>query len=99
MAAKEQQQKNHIGLSHRYLPRRDLLSLQGSQIEVLRSRCRKESCEVNMLMCIRRQEVKVQEVTMQLLERVKVRELMLPDDELQYVEVKAIEVEEMMTRI
>ena len=36
---------------------------------------------------------------MQLLERVKVRELMLPDDELQYVEVKAIEVEEMMTRI
>ena len=54
---------------------------------------------MNMLMCIRRQEVKVQEVTMQLLERVQVRELMLPDDELQYVEVKAIEVEEMMTRI
>ena len=54
---------------------------------------------MNMLMCIRRQEVKVQEVTMQLLERVKVRELMLPDDELQYVEVKAIGVEEMMTRI
>ena len=51
MAAKEQQQKNHIGLSHRYLPRRDLLSLQGSQIEVLRLRCRKESCEVNMLIC------------------------------------------------
>ena len=93
-------EKNHNRpRSHRYLPRRDLLSLQGSHIEVLRSRCRKESCEVNMLMCIRRQEVKVQEVTMQLLERVKVRELMLPDDELQYVEVKAIEVEEMMTRI
>ena len=36
---------------------------------------------------------------MQLLERVKVREVMLADDELQYVEVKAIGVQEMMTRI
>ena len=51
MAAKQHQLKTFELKSHQpqswsYLPKRDLLSLQGSQIEVLRLRCRKESFEV-----------------------------------------------------